>query len=61
MVILLRLSTEVQAIVSFSLFYVSGLESGGRLVLGIVKGYNPYKILVRTAKGQEMLVIDHFI
>jgi RNA chaperone Hfq len=36
------------------------LISGGQPVTGILEGYNPYEILVQTAKGQ-LLVFKHAI
>jgi len=36
------------------------LVSGGQPVTGIVEGYNPYEILLQTAKGQ-VLVFKHAI
>ena len=33
------------------------LVSGGQPVTGIVEGYNPYEILIKTAKG-EILVFN---
>ena len=36
------------------------LVSGGQPVTGIVEGYNPYEILIKTAKGQ-ILVFKHAI
>jgi sRNA-binding regulator protein Hfq len=36
------------------------LISGGQPITGIVGGYNPYEILVQTAKGQ-VLVFKHAI
>ena len=36
------------------------LVSGGQPVTGIVEGYNPYEILIQTAKGQ-VLVFKHAI
>lgn len=36
------------------------LVSGGQPVTGIVEGYNPYEILIKTAKGQ-VLVFKHAI
>ena len=36
------------------------LVSGGQPVTGIVEGYNAYEILIKTAKGQ-ILVLKHAI
>ena len=36
------------------------LVSGGQPVTGTVEGYNPYEILLKTAKGQ-LLVFKHAI
>ncbi len=36
------------------------LVSGGQPVIGTIKGYNAYEILLRTAKGQ-ILVFKHAI
>ena len=36
------------------------LVSGGQPITGIVEGYNPYEILIKTAKGQ-VLVFKHAI
>jgi RNA chaperone Hfq len=36
------------------------LVTGGQPVTGIVEGYNPYEILIKTAKG-EILVFKHAI
>jgi RNA chaperone Hfq len=36
------------------------LVSGGQPVTGIIEGYNPYEILLQTAKGQ-LLVFKHAI
>jgi RNA chaperone Hfq len=36
------------------------LVTGGQPITGIVDGYNPYEILIRTAKGQ-VLVFKHAI
>jgi RNA chaperone Hfq len=36
------------------------LISGGQPITGIVEGYNPYEILIQTAKGQ-LLVFKHAI
>lgn len=36
------------------------LVSGGQPITGIVEGYNPYEILIQTAKGQ-VLVFKHAI
>jgi sRNA-binding regulator protein Hfq len=36
------------------------LVTGGQPVTGIVGGYNPYEILIKTAKG-EILVFKHAI
>ena len=36
------------------------LVSGGQPVTGILEGYNPYEILIKTAKGQ-VLVFKHAI
>jgi RNA chaperone Hfq len=36
------------------------LVSGGQPITGIVEGYNPYEILIQTAKGQ-LLVFKHAI
>jgi len=36
------------------------LVSGGQPVTGIVEGYNPYEILIKTAKGQ-VLIFKHAI
>lgn len=36
------------------------LVSGGQPVTGTVEGYNPYEILLQTAKGQ-LLVFKHAI
>ena len=36
------------------------LISGGQPVTGTVEGYNPYEILIQTAKGQ-VLVFKHAI
>jgi RNA chaperone Hfq len=36
------------------------LVSGGQPVTGIVEGYNPYEILLQTAKG-KLLVFKHAI
>ena len=36
------------------------LVSGGQPITGIVEGYNPYEILIKTAKG-EILVFKHAI
>ena len=36
------------------------LVSGGQPITGTVEGYNPYKILIQTAKGQ-ILVFKHAI
>jgi len=36
------------------------LVSGGQPITGIVEGYNPYEILVRTTKS-EILVFKHAI
>jgi RNA chaperone Hfq len=36
------------------------LVSGGQPITGTVEGYNPYEILVQTAKGQ-VLVFKHAI
>ena len=36
------------------------LISGGQPVTGIIEGYNPYEILLQTAKGQ-LLVFKHAI
>ena len=31
------------------------LVSGGQPITGIVEGYNPYEILIKTAKGQALV------
>jgi RNA chaperone Hfq len=36
------------------------LISGGQPVTGTIEGYNPYEILLQTAKGQ-LLVFEHAI
>lgn len=36
------------------------LVTGGQPITGIVEGYNPYEILIKTAKG-EILVFKHAI
>ena len=36
------------------------LVSGGQPVIGTLEGYNPYEILLQTAKGQ-LLVFKHAI
>ena len=36
------------------------VKSGGQPVTGIVEGYNPYEILIKTVKGQ-VLVFKHAI
>jgi RNA chaperone Hfq len=36
------------------------LVSGGQPVTGTIEGYNPYEILLQTAKGQ-LLVFKHSI
>ena len=36
------------------------LVSGGQPVVGTIEGYNPYEILLQTAKGQ-LLVFKHAI
>jgi RNA chaperone Hfq len=36
------------------------LVSGGQPVTGIIEGYNPYEILLQTAKG-KLLVFKHAI
>jgi RNA chaperone Hfq len=36
------------------------LVSGGQPVIGIVEGFNPYELLLQTAKGQ-LLVFKHAI
>jgi RNA chaperone Hfq len=36
------------------------LNSGGQPVTGTIEGYNPYEILLQTAKGQ-LLVFKHAI
>ena len=36
------------------------LVSGGQPVTGILEGYNPYEILIKTVKGQ-ILVFKHAI
>jgi RNA chaperone Hfq len=36
------------------------LVSGGQLVTGAIEGYNPYEVLLQTAKGQ-LLVFKHAI
>ena len=36
------------------------LVSGGQPITGTVEGYNPYEILIKTAKGQ-VLVFKHAI
>ena len=36
------------------------LATGGQPITGIVEGYNPYEILIKTAKGQ-VLVFKHAI
>ena len=36
------------------------LVSGGQPVTGILEGYNPYEILIKTAKG-EILAFKHAI
>jgi host factor-I protein len=36
------------------------LVSGGQPITGIVEGYNPYEIIIQTAKGQ-VLVFKHAI
>jgi len=36
------------------------LVTGGQPVTGIVEGYNPYEILIKTVKGQ-LLVFKHAI
>ena len=36
------------------------LVSGGQPITGILEGYNPYEILIQTAKGQ-VLVFKHAI
>ena len=36
------------------------LTSGGQPVTGTIEGYNPYEILLQTAKGQ-LLVFKHAI
>jgi len=36
------------------------LVTGGQPVTGILEGYNPYEILIKTAKGQ-VLVFKHAI
>ena len=36
------------------------LKSGGQPITGTVEGYNPYEILIKTAKGQ-VLVFKHAI
>ena len=36
------------------------LVTGGQPVTGIVEGYNPYEILIKTVKGQ-VLVFKHAI
>ena len=36
------------------------LVSGGQPVTGTIEGYNPYEILLQTAKGQ-LLVFKHVI
>ena len=44
----------------YKLSPVNDLVSGGQPVTGIVEGYNPYEILLQTAKGQ-VLVFKHAI
>jgi sRNA-binding regulator protein Hfq len=36
------------------------LVSGGQPITGTVEGYNPYEIIIKTAKG-EILVFKHAI
>jgi len=36
------------------------LVSGGQPITGILEGYNPYEVLIQTAKGQ-FLVFKHAI
>ena len=36
------------------------LVSGGQPVIGTIEGYNPYELLIQTAKGQH-LVFKHAI
>jgi len=36
------------------------LVTGGQPITGILEGYNPYEILIKTAKG-EILVFKHAI
>ena len=36
------------------------LVTGGQPITGIVEGYNPYEILIKTAKG-EILAFKHAI
>ena len=36
------------------------LASGGQPITGTIEGYNPYEILIQTAKGQ-LLVFKHAI
>lgn len=36
------------------------LNSGGQPITGILVGYNPYEILIQTAKGQ-LIVFKHAI
>jgi RNA chaperone Hfq len=36
------------------------LVSGGQPVIGTIEGYNPYELLLQTAKGQ-LLVFKHAI
>ena len=36
------------------------MEAGGQPITGTLEGYNPYEILIQTAKGQ-LLVFKHAI
>jgi len=36
------------------------LTSGGQPITGTIEGYNPYEILIQTAKGQ-LLVFKHAV
>jgi len=36
------------------------VEAGGQPITGTLEGYNPYEILIQTAKGQ-LLVFKHAI
>ena len=62
----LRWKTRYQSKIILSILKLKGkkviirLTSGGQPVTGTVERYNPYEILIQTAKGQ-LLVFKHAI